>query len=114
MSSGKKLSLKAGDLISTGGVIGLVLGPGYVSPIIRGVETMKVWWSDENEPTEIDTIANTVKMTNPGIDPDSVGLVVQQGIDLPCRQGEEYASCWVQWAGRSDWDEMFIQDMKIC
>ena len=57
MSSGKKLSLKAGDLISTGGVIGLVLGPGYVSPIIRGVETMKVWWSDENEPTEIDTIA---------------------------------------------------------
>ena len=57
MSSGKKLSLKAGDLISTGGVIGLVLGPGYASPIIRGVETMKVWWSDENEPTEIDTIA---------------------------------------------------------
>ena len=58
--------------------------------------------------------SNTVKMTIPGIDPDSVGLVVQQGIDLPCRQGEEYASCWVQWAGRSDWDEMFIQDIKIC
>ena len=79
MSSGKKHSLKAGDLVAmvedrsqvalvlAPGWYGcndeietwtvLWLGPGYVSPIIRGVETMKVWWSDENEPTEIDTIA---------------------------------------------------------
>mgnify|MGYP003646025222 FL=1 len=57
--------------------------------------------------------SNTVKMTNPGIDPDSVGLVVQQE-RASWRQGREFASCWVQWAGRSDWDEMFIQDIKIC
>jgi len=54
-----------------------------------------------------------VKMTNPGIDPDSVGLVVQQE-RASWRQGGEFASCWVQWAGRFDWDEMFIQDIKIC
>jgi len=47
--------LKAGDLISTDdGIIGLVLGKGHISPVIRGVDTMRVWWSDETEPTEID------------------------------------------------------------
>ena len=52
--------MKAGDLLrlkdgST--VVGLILGPGYVSPVMRGVETMKILWSDEDRPTEVDVLA---------------------------------------------------------
>ena len=57
MSSGKKRSLKVGDLISTDDTLGLVLGKGHISPVIRGVSTMRIWWFDEDKPTEIDVIA---------------------------------------------------------
>ena len=56
----KKRSLKAGDLLRLkdgGGVIGLVLGRGYVSPVMRGVETMQILWSDDDQPTEVDLLA---------------------------------------------------------
>ena len=42
--------LKAGDLLRLkdgSGVVGLILGPGYVSPVMRGVETMNILWSDD-------------------------------------------------------------------
>ncbi len=56
----KKRSLKAGDLLRLkdgSGVVGLVLGPGYVSPVMRGVETMQILWSDDDQPTEVDVLA---------------------------------------------------------
>lgn len=56
----KKRSLKAGDLLRLKdgtAVVGLILGPGYVSPVMRGVETMKILWSDEDRPTEVDVLA---------------------------------------------------------
>jgi|TARA_R110000824_G_scaffold187995_4_gene369327 hypothetical protein len=52
--------LKAGDLLRLkdgSGVVGLILGPGYVSPVMRGVETMNILWSDDSRPTEVDVLA---------------------------------------------------------
>tara|TARA_R110002110_G_scaffold104875_3_gene264100 strand:- start:175 stop:384 length:210 start_codon:yes stop_codon:yes gene_type:complete len=52
--------LKAGDLLRLkdgSGIVGLVLGPGYISPTMRGVETMEVLWSDDDQPSEIDVVA---------------------------------------------------------
>ena len=56
----KKRSLKAGDLLRLkdgSGVVGLILGPGYVSPVMRGVATMNILWSDDDQPTEVDVLA---------------------------------------------------------
>ena len=56
----KKRSLRAGDLLrlkDSSDVVGLILGPGYVSPVMRGVETMKILWSDDDQPTEVDILA---------------------------------------------------------
>jgi hypothetical protein len=52
-------SLKAGDLIrdNDDGTLGLVLGPGYVSPVIRGVQTLSVQWATIDGPTEMDVVA---------------------------------------------------------
>ena len=52
--------LKAGDLLRLkdgSGAVGLILGPGYVSPVMRGVETMNILWSDDSRPTEVDVLA---------------------------------------------------------
>ena len=47
---------------------------------------------------------------NPGIDPGSVGLVVE----WTCHgQTGPLSSCWVQWAGKSDWDCMFTEDLEV-
>jgi len=52
------MELKTGDLISLkDGTLGLVLGPGYVSPVIKNLQTMQVLWADDDQPTEIDVIA---------------------------------------------------------
>jgi len=56
----KKRSLRAGDLLRLkdgSGTVGLILGRGYVSPVMRGVETMKILWSDDDKPTEVDVMA---------------------------------------------------------
>ena len=51
--------LRPGDLLRLkdgSGAVGLILGPGYISPA-KEVQTMQVLWSDEDEPCEIDVVA---------------------------------------------------------
>jgi len=38
-------------------MIGLVLGPGYISPTLRGVYTLSVLWFGVDGPVELDTVA---------------------------------------------------------
>lgn len=51
--------MKAGDLIrdTADGMIGLVLGPGYISPTLRGVYTLSVLWFGVDGPVELDAVA---------------------------------------------------------
>ena len=58
MKTGKKRSLKAGDLIRdpSDGAIALVLGPGWVG-MEEEVQTWRVLWSHHDKPTEIDAEA---------------------------------------------------------
>ncbi len=51
--------MKAGDLIrdTADGIIGLILGPGHISPAMRGVQTLSVQWATIDGPTEIDVVA---------------------------------------------------------
>ncbi len=51
--------LRPGDLLRLkdgSGAVGLILGPGYISPA-KEVQTMQVLWSDDDEPCEIDVVA---------------------------------------------------------
>jgi hypothetical protein len=61
LSSVQKRSyqLQPGDLLRLkdgSGIVGLILGPGYIS-ITKELQTVQVLWSDEDEPSEIDVIA---------------------------------------------------------
>ena len=59
MSSGKKLSLKAGDLLTMADdstQVALVLGPSWYGPD-NEIQTWTVLWNDHNEPTEMDACA---------------------------------------------------------
>ena len=51
-----------------------------------------------------------VRKYNMDIPAHSVGSVVDQG---PPVVPESFASIWVQWQGRPDWDNMYIEDLVI-
>jgi hypothetical protein len=59
MSSGKKLSLKAGDLLTMADdptQVALVLGPSWYGPDDE-IETWTVLWNDLDGPVEMDACA---------------------------------------------------------
>ncbi len=47
-----------------------------------------------------------VQRSNCDIPADSVGLVVEEVGDLR-------VSVWIQWAGRPDWDSMYVEDLVV-
>ena len=51
-----------------------------------------------------------VKRANMDIPAHSVGIVVEPG---PPALPESFASVWVQWQGRRDWDSMYVEDLVI-
>ena len=59
MSSGKKLSLKAGDLLAMTkdpSQVALVMGPSWYGPD-NEIQTWTVLWNDLDEPVEMDACA---------------------------------------------------------
>ena len=51
-----------------------------------------------------------VRKYNMDIPAHLVAIVVEQG---PPVVPESFASIWVQWQGRPDWDNMYIEDLVI-
>ena len=54
-----------------------------------------------------------VRRNNGEIDPDALGIVVEQPNSIPWGPGGALESMWVQWNGRWDWDSMYVEDLVV-